>query len=72
MKIVRAVRRLRMKDQHTDFAFWQGLPYEARLRALEEIRRDYHRWKYGGEPRLKRAGRIVDAKSGRVRVLKEL
>jgi hypothetical protein len=30
----------------------QSQPYGARLAALEAIRREYHQWKYGFEPRL--------------------
>jgi hypothetical protein len=28
----------------SDFSYWQGQPYEARIAALEEIRREYHAW----------------------------
>ncbi len=68
-RIAKVVRRFKAKEQPTDFAYWQGMSYQARLTALEEIRREYHLWKYGGEPRLEKACRIIDARSGRVRVL---
>lgn len=49
----------RVEEQPSDFPYWQSVPYEARLAALEEIRREYHRWKYGAEPRLQRVCSIV-------------
>ncbi|NIV31215.1 MAG: hypothetical protein GWN58_17495, partial [Anaerolineae bacterium] len=39
--------KLRIDAQQTDFAYWQAQPYESRLAALEEIRKEFHRWKYG-------------------------
>lgn len=47
-----AIRIYRTGEQPTDFACWQSVPYAERLAVLEQIRRDYHRWKYGAEPRL--------------------
>jgi hypothetical protein len=38
--------------QGNDLAYWQAQPYQARLMALEEIRQEYHHWRYGAEPRL--------------------
>jgi len=40
------------RDRERDFAYWQTQPYHVRLAALEQIRREYHRWRYGAEPRL--------------------
>jgi hypothetical protein len=51
--------KLKIAEQPSDFAFWQTQPYEMRLAALEEIRQEYHRWKYGAEPRLQRVFTIV-------------
>ena len=48
-----------LRQRKTDFAFWQTQSYEARLATLEQIRQEYHRWKYGIEPRLERVYRIV-------------
>ena len=44
--------KMKISDQGNDFAYWQSQPYELRLAALEEIRKEYHRWKYRAEPRL--------------------
>ncbi len=44
---------------HNDFSYWQSQPYLARLEALEEIRADYHSWRYGYEPGFQRVFSIV-------------
>lgn len=54
-------RKFELDEQPSDFAYWQSQPPEARLAALEEIRREYHLWKYGYEPRFERVIRIVRA-----------
>jgi hypothetical protein len=53
------VAKLRMKDRQTDFSYWQTQSYQVRLAALEEIRAEYHRWKYDAEPRLQRVCQIT-------------
>jgi len=55
-------RKTTLDQQPTDFAYWQTQPYQARLAALEQIRREYHRWKYNAEPRLERVYTIVKRK----------
>ncbi len=57
--IQKVVARVNLREQGNDFAYWQSQPPAARLAALEEIRREYHQWKYGAEPRLQRVYRIV-------------
>jgi len=51
--------KLRIDEQKTDFAYWQTQPYQLRLAALELIRQEFHRWKYGAEPRLQRVHTIT-------------
>ncbi len=46
--------KMSIHEQKSDFAYWQSQPYEVRLATLEEIRREYHRWKYGAELKLQR------------------
>lgn len=58
-RIAAVVRKVDVRSQGSDFAFWQSQSLSARLAALEEIRREYHRWKYGAEPRLQRVCSIV-------------
>ena len=55
----KVVRMTTLEEQPTDFVYWQTQPYEARLAALEEIRREYHQWSYDTQPRLQRFLRII-------------
>jgi hypothetical protein len=57
--IQKTVAKVNLREQGNDFAYWQSQPPAARLAALEEIRQEYHRWRYGAEPRLQRVYRIV-------------
>jgi hypothetical protein len=43
-----------LKEQKNEIAYWQKQSYQARLDALEEIRQEYHQYKYNAEPRLQR------------------
>ncbi len=52
--ITKTFRKVRLKDQNTDFAFWQAQSPEKRLETLEQIRSEYHAWKYDSQPRLQR------------------
>jgi hypothetical protein len=48
-------RKINLKEQKNDFSYWQTQSYQARLKALEEIRHSYHQWKYkNAESRLQR------------------
>jgi hypothetical protein len=38
-QIAPTVKKFRLGDQPSDFAYWQSQPYAARLAALEELRR---------------------------------
>ncbi len=60
--IKKVVTKVPLRKQASDFAYWQAQPYAARLAALEEIRREYHQWRYGAEPRLQRVCSIVKRK----------
>jgi hypothetical protein len=42
--IVPVVKKVKPNQAGNDFAYWQSHPYEARIAALEEIRREYHQW----------------------------
>ena len=57
-----AFKKISMKEAQSDFAFWQSQPPEKRLEALENIRQEYIRWKYGTQPRFQRVYRIVKRK----------
>jgi hypothetical protein len=51
--------RIQEMDRSFDLKYWRAQPPAARLAALEEIRQEYHRWRYGAEPRLQRVYSIV-------------
>lgn len=55
----KVVRKVPIGEQPSDFAYWQTQPYQARLAALEQIRQEYHRWRYDSEPRLQRFCQVV-------------
>lgn len=58
-QIALVYRKMRIDEQGSDFAYWQSRPPIERLEALEQIREEYHLWKYGQEPRLQRVYTIV-------------
>ena len=51
--------KVNIRDQKSDFAYWQTQPYQVRLATLEQIRQEYHRWRYGAEPRFQRVYAIA-------------
>jgi hypothetical protein len=55
----KVINKIKIKDQKTDFSYWQQQPYQIRLQALEQIRQQYHQYKYNAEPRLQRVYRIT-------------
>jgi len=57
--IKRTYTKVNLHRQKSDFAYWQTQSYQDRLATLEQIRREYHRWRYGAEPRLQRVYTIV-------------
>jgi len=57
--IEKVVTKVTIEQQTNDFADWQTKSYQERLDTLEEIRQEYHRWRYGAEPRLAPVCRIL-------------
>lgn len=57
--IAPVVTKPAQSQKSSDFAYWQTRQPEERIAALEEIRREYHQWKYDAEPRLQRVYKIV-------------
>ncbi len=51
------------KQQTSDFHYWQNQPPIKRLEALEQIRSEYHQYKYNAEPRLQRIYTIIKRQS---------
>lgn len=62
--IERVFKKFNLNKQPNDFGYWLSQPPQARIDALEEIRREYHLWRYGAEPRFQRVYRVVKRESG--------
>jgi hypothetical protein len=58
-RVAKVARIVPLKQAKSDFAYWQRQSFAARLEALEEIRREYHRWKYNAEPGFQRVYQVV-------------
>lgn len=56
----KVVNKTSIKQQKSDFSYWQTQPLEKRLEALEEIRASYHQYKYDAQPRFQRVYTIVE------------
>ncbi|HLE90730.1 MAG TPA: hypothetical protein VI753_06235 [Anaerolineales bacterium] len=59
LEIKKVVTKAKLSDKKTDAAYWREQSYAARLAALEEIRQEYHRWRYGAEPGFQRVFTII-------------
>jgi hypothetical protein len=59
MPIAKKVHIGNISSLPKDAVFWRSQTYEERLTALEEIRVEYHRWRYNVEPRLQRICKIA-------------
>jgi len=57
--VKKSYTKVSIREQKSDFAYWQTQPYQVRLATLEQIRQEFHRWKYGAEPRLQRVYSVV-------------
>jgi hypothetical protein len=56
----KVIKKINIKEQKSDFNYWQQQPYQKRLEALEEIRQQYHQYKYNNaQPRLQRVYTII-------------
>jgi len=42
-----------------DFAYWQSQTPQFRLATLEQIRQEYHRWRYNAQPGFQRVYTII-------------
>ena len=58
----KVVRKYDIKNQPSDLSFWQSKSYQERLRALEEIRREYNSWRCDVQQGFQRVYRIVKRK----------
>ena len=46
-------------EEPSDLAYWLSVPPIERIRALEQIRKEYNDWKYGPERGFQRVYRVV-------------
>jgi hypothetical protein len=54
-------QKVKLKEQKSDFVYWQTQSYQSRLEALEQIRQEYHLWKdNSAESRLQRVYTISE------------
>jgi hypothetical protein len=58
-EVAATYQKISIHQKHNDAAYWRGQPYQARLEALEQIRREYHHWIDNAYPRLQRVYTIV-------------
>ena len=58
-QIKKVITKVKLGQKKTDAAYWRKQLYSARLVALEEIRQEYHRWRYGAEPGFQRVYKII-------------
>lgn len=61
-QIAKVVKKIKLDEQTSDFAFWQTQSFAARLSALEDIRRAYIAWKYDSDPGFQRVFKLVKRK----------
>jgi hypothetical protein len=61
MKRTIFVRKSKIQDldRSIDLKYWQAKTPAARLSTLEEIRQEYHHWKYSAGPGFQRVFKIV-------------
>ncbi len=64
-RIDKVVTRKHLHDEDNDLEYWQSRSPMERLAALEEIRREYHIWRYDGETRMTCVARVV-TKNGKL------
>ncbi|MGA1410086.1 MAG: hypothetical protein ACO37W_10165 [Prochlorotrichaceae cyanobacterium] len=58
-RILPTVTKTALHAPKQDAAYWRTLSYSDRLAALEDIRREYHQWKYCAEPGFQRVYSIL-------------
>jgi hypothetical protein len=59
MTIQKVVRKYALDEEPSDRVAWRHVAPAERLAALESIRSEFHRWRYGAEPRLQRVARVT-------------
>ena len=60
LAIQKICMKYRLDEEPSDASYWRSRPSVDRLAALEEIRQEYHRWKYHAEPGFQRVCTITE------------
>lgn len=55
----KVINRTTNKLQTSDFEYWQQQTPQKRLETLEQIRQEYHEYKYNTQPRFQRVYTII-------------
>lgn len=58
-RVARVYKKINIHAARNDTAYWRAQSPQARMDALEEIRQEYHLWRYGSEPQFQRVYTIV-------------
>ncbi len=53
------VTKISLKQKSSDFQYWQQQTPQKRIETLEQIRQEYHQYKYNAQPRLQRIYTII-------------
>ena len=64
MAIDSVVNKYRLGEEPNSADVWKDFSHLKRIEALESIRSEYHRSRYGTEPRLQRVFRITQQTQG--------
>jgi hypothetical protein len=57
--IEKTYTKIQLTGQESDFKYWQNQPVEKRLETLEQIRLEFHSWKYDTQPGFQRVLSII-------------
>ena len=50
----KVITKTNIRQQTSNFQYWQQQTLQKRLETLEQIRQEYHQYKYNAQPRLHR------------------
>ena len=56
------ITKIRLNEKKSDYAYWLTQSNEARINALEAIRKEYNDWKYHDRQRFQRIYRVIKQK----------
>ena len=56
------IKKIKLSEEKSDYAYWLEQSVETRLNALESIRDEYNNWKYHDQQRFQRIYRVIKQK----------